>query len=208
MEAASHARRGVSGTTYITAGVSTIVGSCLSRIAIAIAVAVITPVVKRGVGDKPRRVEPPAEWAVKHPIARNPSVSREQRVPVPARTIPVRTAASVKAGRIAVGFGEVLRAQTAEAIQVALRVSRLVKLGGLQLAIGFVHLKFVSALDLDVLIAVLHKSFALEDANVTAVGIEPVQAVLQLLCGRAIFLHTQQVILVNFRAFDHGLALG
>ncbi len=65
----------------------------------------------------------------------------------------------------------------------------------------------MTALNLDVLVAVLHQGLTLEDANLAIVGIESVHAVFQQLCRRAIFLHTQQVVLIDLRDFDHRLTL-
>src|SRR6516162_9835376 len=79
----------------------------------------IVTVVNRRVPNPQRRVEPPAERTVEDSVTGQPGVGPEPWVPVPARTVPTRSARIVLASDIDVGLCQVGGAQVAEAIQIA-----------------------------------------------------------------------------------------
>src|SRR5271166_2089673 len=118
----------------------------------------IASTVERGVVGRvshpQRRVESPAEGAVEDSATRNPGVGGEERVPVPSRSVPARTAGHIDARGVDVGFGQILRTERAEAVQVRLLKRVLVELRGLERSV-VLQLQLMAFFDLDLTIAVL-----------------------------------------------------
>src|SRR5260370_12934582 len=86
--------------------------------AMAVAIATVSAIEKRGTINREGRVEAPAEWAIEIPIHRNEGAGAKPRIPVPASVVPTTATVDVQPCGIRAGLREISGTQPRPAIEV------------------------------------------------------------------------------------------
>src|SRR6202795_1617826 len=165
---------------------------------------------------KSRRIESPAKRAVENSTRGHEGEGREPWIPIPsapARTpegrAPVSRCPAVggdEARGIHIGFRDVVRSQTAPAIEIFAVGSLLVELLRL---LGRIRRQsqFVSGLQFDLFVTFLDRGLAIEYAYLIVLQIEVVKSWLQDFRTRAVFINAEFVLRVNLVYLDHDVTL-